>query len=369
MNLDVSTMAGVTTEGENSKKQYFGASYEIVGDPDLSCAALQNAKPVVPTKVAISAVEEQRLAVKRQLDAWNNQLGMKSSFVTFQWQQQQKACHEKALSTMTSFVQEDVRKHMRKIRDDAKLYNNEGMKAASERYKQSRLEESNKEILKRLFLVSVGETPITKINNPQGKVRERKQRMDRMKAIRQAKQLQMNHINRENQLIVKRISQARSSFDHKEEKKFYARHKKLRAAMRRVKDKPKKKKTKGTPAKHDDSRKRLPPTLMSPPLPPVNNGGKSPSAGLGDELKVGDSAYQTMLTVDGARVQASTYVFPDRLHFDLLDPTTGATRGFDLTKSELNNLIDSRFRELRGFSGRERLKGITERLPQLMQGY
>ena len=140
---------------------------------------------------------------------------------------------------MTSFVADDVKKHMRKIRDDAKLYNNETMKEASQKYQRGRLEKHNKEILKRLFLVSVTETPITKINSKAGKAREKKQRRDRLKAIRQAKQAKMDYINSENQLMIKRIAAARSSFDHKKEREFFARHKKLRAAMRKVKAKPK----------------------------------------------------------------------------------------------------------------------------------
>ena len=179
--------------------------------------------------------------MKKELDSWNNQLGMKSSWVTFQWQQQQNKCHKHALKTMTSFVAADVRKHAKNTRD-TKLYNNETMKQASEKYKRGRLEEHNKQILKRLFLVSVTETPITKINSNRGRKRERKQRRDRLKAVRQAKQMKMDYINSENKLMIRRISEARSSFDRKEEKRFPC-HIKLRNTMRKVKDKQKPKKT------------------------------------------------------------------------------------------------------------------------------
>ena len=72
----------------------------------------------------------------------------------------------------------------------------------------------------RVFMVSVSDSPISKLNSAAGRKREKRQRMDRIKALRQAKQMKMDYINRENQLMIKRISQARSSFDHKEEKKF-----------------------------------------------------------------------------------------------------------------------------------------------------
>eukprot|EP00945_MAST-04E_sp_MAST-4E-sp1_P004494 g4494.t1 len=353
---------------------FFGASYEIVGDPSQSLAALHAAQmhQVKPKQQQLSAVEMQRKHMKKELEAWNNQLGMKSSWVTYQWQQQQKKCHKKALSTMTSFVQEDVKKHMRKIRDDAKLYNNDGMKEAAAKYKQGRLNENNKEILKRLFMVSVSDSPISKLNSAAGRKQEKRQRMDRIKALRQAKQMKMDYINRENQLMIKRISQARSSFDHKEEKKFFERHKKLRAAMRRVKDKPKKGRKgrgkRGRGKKGENNARsaggHLPPTEMSPTLPRISRKEDS-----NDPLKLNNSAYQTMVTVDGSRVQASTFVYADHLRFELLDPRTNAVRGFELTNQELGQLIDTRFRELRGFSGKERIKGITERLPQLLQGY
>ena len=109
---------------------------------------------------------------------------------------------------------------------------------------------------------------------------------------------------------------------------------------------------------------RLPPTEMSPILPRISK--KEDSS---DPLKLNNSMYQTMVTIDGSRVQASTFVHADHLRFELLDPRTNAKREFQLTREEIENLIDTRFRELRGFSGKERLKGITERLPQLLQGY
>ena len=346
----------------SQEKHYFTSTFAIVGDKSPDFQAMD--KFVSPIKKKLSPVQQQKMRMKKELDSWNNQLGMKSSWVTFQWQQQQNKCHKHALKTMTSFVAADVRKHMRKIRDDAKLYNNETMKQASEKYKRSRLEEHNKQILKRLFLVSVTETPITKINSNRGRKRERKQRKDSLKAIRQAKQMKMDYINSENKLMIRRISQARSSFDRKEEKQFYARHIKLRNAMRKVKDKqkPKKRRRSKKLQKLDDKTTPIP--NLVPPLPALNAKVEEP-----DAVKMGKSNYQAMITLDGKRIQASAFLIHDGMHFELLDPVTGAKRGFDLSTSELNNVIDTRFREMRGMSGKHRVKALVDRLPILLRGY
>ena len=350
-------------DSSSSEKHYFTPSFAIVGDKSPDFKSLNNFTS--PIKKKLSPIQLQKKKMKAELDKWNSQLGMKSSWVTFQWQQQQTKCHKTALKTMTSFVADDVKKHMRKIRDDAKLYNNETMKEASQKYQRGRLEEHNKQILKRLFLVSVTETPITKINSKAGKAREKKQRRDRLKAIRQAKQAKMDFINSENQLMIKRIAAARSSFDHKKEREFFARHKKLRAAMRKVKDKPKpkrKRRRRKRLQKLDERTTPIPGVVQ--PLPSLEPKAEEP-----DLVKMGNSNYQAMITLDGKRVQASAFVLHDKIHFELVDPTTGAKRGFDLTTVELNNLIDTRFREMRGMSGRHRLKGLVERLPKLLQGY
>jgi hypothetical protein len=343
------------------EKHYFTSSFAIVGDksPDF-----QSLNKISPIKKKLSPIQIQKKKMRQELDKWNSQLGMKSSWVTFQWQQQQSKCHKNALKTMTSFVAEDVKKHMRKIRDDAKLYNNETMKQASKNYHRSRLDKHNKDILKRLFLVSVTETPITKITSSTGRRREKKQRQDRLKAIRQAKQSKMDYINSENELMLRRIAAARSSFDHKKEKEFFARHKKLRAAMRKVKDKPKPKRKRRRKRLQKLEERTTPIPGIVPPLPALNAKEAEP-----DLVKMGNSNYQAMISLDGKRVQASAYVLHDKIHFDLIDPNTGAKRGFDLTTQELNNLIDTRFREMRGMSGRHRLKGLVERLPKLLQGY
>ena len=73
------------------EKHYFTSSFAIVGDksPDF-----QSLNKISPIKKKLSPIQIQKKKMKQELDKWNSQLGMKSSWVTFQWQQQQSKCHK-----------------------------------------------------------------------------------------------------------------------------------------------------------------------------------------------------------------------------------------------------------------------------------
>ena len=128
------------------------------------------------------------------------------------------------------------------------------------------------------------------------------------------------------------------------------------------KQKPKKRRRRKKLQRLDDKTTPIP--NLVPALPALNAKLEEP-----DAIKMGKSNYQAMVTLDGKRIQASAFLIHDGMHFELLDPVTGAKRGFDLSTSELNNVIDTRFREMRGMSGKHRVKALVDRLPILLRGY
>ena len=133
---------------------------------------------------------------------------------------------------MRSYVSEDVQIHRENDKKFEKYFFNPDAKAKAAAFEKQQLLRENKAMLKRLFKVSIAETPISAANNPRARLGVARKRSERLKALREAKEAKLNYINSENRLLLKRISSVKGSFDYNKMERDYKRHLKLRDAMR-----------------------------------------------------------------------------------------------------------------------------------------
>jgi hypothetical protein len=179
-------------------------------------------------------------------DLFKHQIGQKVGFSQWMWRYQQKKQHKMHLREMRSYVSEDVKAHRDNVKHFEKYFFNPEAKAKAVEFEQKKLQRENKSLLKRLFKVSLAETPISAANNPRARLSVAKKRNERLRAMRDSNQSKLNFINSENRLLLHRISSVRGSFDSNKMESDYKRHIKLRDAMRKVDDPKLKKKRKGS---------------------------------------------------------------------------------------------------------------------------
>jgi hypothetical protein len=352
-------------------------------------------------------------------ELFKHQIGQKVGFSQWMWRYQQKKQHQQHLQEMRSYVGEEVKAHQLNVKHFEKYFFNPETKAKAAEFEQKKLQRENKGILKRLFKVSLAETPISAANNPKARLLLAKKRNERLRAMRDSNQAKLNYINSENRLLLHRISNVRGSFDYKKMNSDYKRHIKLRDAMRKV-DNPKpkrKKKSRGVNGNHNGSssnssnngnssgRKRdrrrrrsrqevgrqgdseghddtnLDMEAIQKIQGTGNNIGTTfPSLGKGtdraktkieEEIRrraAPEQPIQTsMITIDGRRALVKSWRDSEAFRFQLADPETGAVRMLSLTDREVNQLSE-RFGDLVGMPNRQKVTFITERLPILLSG-
>ena len=325
---------------------------------------------------------------------------------------------------MRSYVGEDVKAHRLNVKHFEKYFFNPESKAKAVEFEKRKLQRENKGILKRLFKVSLAETPISAANNPSARLLVAKKRNERLRAMRDSNQSKLNYINSENRLLLHRISTVRGSFDYKKMDNDYKRHIKLRDAMRKVDDpilsskKRKKKRRNGNNSRHNgksstggggsgggggggnsrNSGRRRRSTqgqkgrtqeettdLDNETIEKIRGSGNGigttfPSLGKGTERAktkieeeirrraAPEQPIQTcMITIDGRRALVKSWRDSEAFRFQLADPETGAVRMLSLTDREVNQLSE-RFGDLVGMANQQKVAFITERLPILLSG-
>ena len=168
------------------------------------------------------------------------------------WSQQQNVVltrkfHEEMLKKARSSIGADLNAHAARLKQAAKLFDQTSAKDKARAFQEKMMSEENKRLLKRLLKIEMQETEITKTNAPgcAEKVRFRRQRQARRKALRASKQFALDKINRENAVLLQRLSKARGSLNTSKWKEDFNRHKKqgrLMSRMRHVNPGVKKKK-------------------------------------------------------------------------------------------------------------------------------
>ena len=343
-------------------------------------------------------------------ELFKHQIGQKVGFSQWMWRHQQKMQHKMHLREMKSYVSEDVQAHRDNVKHFEKYFFNPETKAKAAKFEQKKLQRENKSILKRLFKVSLAETPISAANNPTARLLLAKKRNERLRAMRDSNQQKLNYINAENRLLLHRISNARGSFDIKGMNSDYKRHIKLRDAMRKV-DNPKPKRKKrgggrkqrrgggggrnrgqgGSEISHmqqsldgssmhgsefDGSRSSVEKIRgtgnnIGTTFPSLGKGTEKAKTKIEEEVRrraAPEQSVQTsMITIDGRRALVKSWRDSEAFRFQLADPETGAVRMLSLTDREVNQLSE-RYGDLVGMANEQKVTFITERLPILLSG-
>ena len=288
---------------------------------------------------------------------------------------------------MESYVSADVKAHQESVRTFEKYFFNPDAKEKAKRFQMAKLQRENKSLLKRLFKVSISETPISAANNPSARLRLAKKRNERTRAIQEANQVKLNYINSENRLLLQRISTVRGSFDYAKMESDYRRHKKLRDAMRKVDDPVKKKRQAALRKKRRERlRKRqqnvIPnsngiPRLsgrglgITGSLPALHRNVREAGPKIAQEEARRASTEQDvqaiMITLDGRRALVKSWRDAEAFRFQLADPETGAMRMLTLSDDEVEHL-SQRWSELRTMSNMDKVGYLTEKLPELLSG-
>lgn len=157
------------------------------------------------------------------------------------WSEQQNVVltrrfHEEMLRKAKSSIGEELHNHERRLKRAAKLFDQTTAKDKARAFQEKMMSEENKRLLKRLLKIEMQETEITKTNAPgcPEKVRFRRQRLARKKALRASKQFALDKINRENAVLLQRLRKARGSLNSSKWEEDFNRHKKQGRLMSRM---------------------------------------------------------------------------------------------------------------------------------------
>ena len=157
------------------------------------------------------------------------------------WSEQQnivltRKFHEEMLTKAKSSIGADLDAHEARLKQAAKLFDQTSAKDKARAFQERMTSEENKRLLKRLLKIEMQETEITKTNAPgcAEKVRFRRQRQARRKALRASKQFALDKINRENAVMLQRLRKSRGSLNTSKWKEDFDRHKKQGRLMSRM---------------------------------------------------------------------------------------------------------------------------------------
>lgn len=310
---------------------------------------------------------------------FKNQIGQKVGFSQFMWQYQQKKQHKQHLREMRSYVSEDVQIHRENVKKFEKYFFNPDAKAKAASFEAQKLQRENKAMLKRLFKVSISETPISAANNPRARLGVARKRNERLKALREAKEAKLGYINSENRLLLKRITSVKGSFDYKKMERDYKRHIKLRDAMRKVDDvKPKRRRRgrhrrgKGDTIGAGNVRRLRGSGLdFGTSLPALGQEAERAKTQIEEEVRRRTAPQQpvqtAMITIDERRALVKGWRDAEAFRFQLADPETGAVRMLSLSDKEVE-LLSQRFGELSTMPNQSKVTFLTSKLPILLSG-
>ena len=194
-------MGGTRGAAIGSRRSGNGTAWQLDQKAEVvigGAAARSQAMPAA----SMAAAREMAVAGKTMRTSSLNQIGQKLGFSQFMWLYQQKRQHKQHLREMRSYVSEDVQIHRENVKKFEKYFFNPDAKAKAAAFEKQQLLRENKAMLKRLFKVSIAETPISAANNPRARLGVARKRSERLKALREARS-KLNYINSENRLLLK----------------------------------------------------------------------------------------------------------------------------------------------------------------------
>ena len=123
------------------------------------------------------------------------QLGPKRHWTEQQNLVMSRRFHEEMLSNAHSHIAKELNAHEKRLKIAATLFDQSTAQENARRFRQKKTSEENKRLLKRLLKIEMQETEITKTNAPgcAEKVRFRRQRKARRKALRASKQHKVSY--------------------------------------------------------------------------------------------------------------------------------------------------------------------------------
>eukprot|EP00943_MAST-04B_sp_MAST-4B-sp1_P003681 g3681.t1 len=174
---------------------------------------------------------------KRRKERFSDQLGVKVSWSTWQWRKGQEAFHNATIKRASSYVGRQIRDHQNKLDKLNSIFDPQKMKDLQRAFQQKMIDRDNLGMLKRLSMIATEKTYISKTNDPYERRYINKLRRDKARMIKNTKQYELNMINFDNKLMLKRLRKTRTSLQSRKGlKKDFKRSRIMKKAMAKVFD-------------------------------------------------------------------------------------------------------------------------------------
>ena len=174
---------------------------------------------------------------RRRKPRFSDQIGVKVSWSTWQWRQGQEEFHNNTLKRATSYVGRQIREHQDRLEKLNSIFDPQKMKELQKVFQQKKMARDNLGMLKRLSMIATEKTAITKTNDPVERRYVNKFRRDKARMIRNSKQYDMDMINFDNKLMLKRLRKTRTSLQSRRGlKRDFKRSRVMKKAMAKVFD-------------------------------------------------------------------------------------------------------------------------------------
>ena len=156
------------------------------------------------------------------------------------WSSQQKVVadreiHYKLIVNAKSIIGRERKRFEEKMKIQRKLFDTSEAKAKAQRFKEQEIVKENKRMLRRLLKIEMAETEITRTNS-KGVERQKDlmRKRARKRAVRASKQFELDRLNRENKVMLRRINNARGAFNKSDWKKDFKKHEKRKKFMSKM---------------------------------------------------------------------------------------------------------------------------------------
>ena len=141
---------------------------------------------------------------KRRRPKFSDQLGVKVSWSTWQWRQGQEKFHKETIRRASSYVGRQIREHQNKLEKLNSIFDPKKMKDLQRAFQQKMIDRDNLGMLKRLSMIATEKTMISKTNDPYERRYINKLRRDKARMMQNTKQYELNMVNFDNKLMLKK---------------------------------------------------------------------------------------------------------------------------------------------------------------------
>ena len=174
---------------------------------------------------------------KRRRPKFSDQLGVKVSWSTWQWRQGQEKFHKETIRRASSYVGRQIREHQNKLEKLNSIFDPKKMKDLQRAFQQKMIDRDNLGMLKRLSMIATEKTMISKTNDPYERRYINKLRRDKARMMQNTKQYELNMVNFDNKLMLKRLRKTRTSLQSRKGlKRDFKRSRVMKKAMSKVFD-------------------------------------------------------------------------------------------------------------------------------------